>query len=71
MLTTGEARRVKCGWLCYFEACAMTDEGFHFLIEVAPRLPLLGFKAESDMVTRREGEQTVTIGRNERNEAKY
>ena len=44
MLTIGEARRVKCGWLCYFEARAMTDEGFHFLIEVAPRLPLLGLR---------------------------
>ena len=44
MLTTGEARRVKCGWLCYFEAHAMTHEGFHFLIDVAPRLPLLGLR---------------------------
>ena len=44
MLTTGEARPVKCGWLCYFEARAKTDEGFHFLIEVAPRLSLLGLR---------------------------
>ena len=26
MLMTGEAQRVKFGWLCYFEACAMIDD---------------------------------------------